>query len=103
MFDATHFITQRIQLSLDASHDSHLISIDFSPAFDRVKYKALLYRIRCLCIGRKFFNTLIVFLANRTRGISVNGSFSYFSQVKSSVLQSIMHGLIPFIIYNADM
>ena len=102
--DALLFITHNLQASLDAGHESRLVSLDFSSAFDRVNHRALLFKLRNLGIAGCFLNILTDFLTNRRQRVSVDGTFSLFCPVVSGVPQgSVLGGPLLFIIYTSDM
>ena len=101
--DALLFITHNLQASLDAGHESRLVSLDFSSAFDRVNHRALLFKLRNLGIAGCFLNILTDFLTNRRQRVSVDGAFSLFSPVESGVPQGSVLGPLLFIIYTSDM
>ena len=101
--DALLLVTHSIQASLDAGHETRMISLDFSSAFDRVNHKALLFKIRSLGIGGCFLDVLSDFLTNRQQRVSVDGCFSSFSPVLSGVPQGSVLGPLMFIIYTSDM
>ena len=101
--DALLFICHHIQASLDAGHESRIVSLDFSSAFDCVNHKALIFKLRCLGIGERVLDILTDFLTNRKQRVSVDGCFSSYSQIKSGVPQGSVLGPLLFIIYTSDM
>ena len=101
--DALVYIVHDLQASLDAGHESRLISLDFSSAFDRVNHNALLSKIRSIGVGGCFLQILSQFLTNRKQRVSLDGCYSPFSPVVSGVPQGSVLGPLLFIIYTSDM
>ena len=101
--DALMHIVHNAQSSLDSGHESRLVSLDFSSAFDRVNHKALIYKLKLLGIGGSVLGILTDFLSERRQRVSVDGSFSQFSTVLSGVPQGSVLGPLMFIIFTADM
>ena len=101
--DALVYITHDMQAALDAGHESRVISLDFSSAFDRVNHRALLSKVRSIGIGGRFHQVLSEFLKDRRQRVTVDGCFSSFSPVVSGVPQGSVLGPLLFIIYTSDM
>ena len=101
--DALLYLTHDSQSALDSGHESRLVSLDFSSAFDRVNHKALLYKVRSLGIGGPLLNILSDFLSHRRQRVSVDGCFSQFTVMRSGVPQGSVLGPLLFIIYTSDM
>ena len=101
--DALLFLTHNLQGFLDAGHESRLVSLDFSSAFDLVNHEALLFKVRSLGIGGRFLNAIAEFLSNRRQRVSVDGCFSSFDFVKSGVPQGSVLGPLLFIVYTSDL
>ena len=84
--DALLYLTHDSQSALDSGHESRLVSLDFSSAFDRVNHKALLYKVRSLGIGGSLHNILSGLLSHRRQRVSVDGFFwtIYSGEVRRS-------------------
>ena len=82
-------LTNVLQFSLESSTgaESRVVSLDFSSAFDRVNYEALLYKLRLLGIGGPVFNVLKEFLSERKQCIAVYGEDCNMERVLSGISQ----------------
>ncbi|KAK3890477.1 hypothetical protein Pcinc_005557 [Petrolisthes cinctipes] len=64
--DALLFITHNLQSSLDTGHESRLVSLDFSSAFDCVNNKALVFKIRCLDMWSEIESNMVAYADDTT-------------------------------------
>ena len=62
-------ITNFVQKALDCGCEVRMVGLDFSAAFDRVNYKALIFKLRQLGIGGPFLSILTEFYQIDCRGL----------------------------------
>ena len=63
--DALLSMSNHLQVALDRGMEGKLVPLDFSAAFDRVSQCGLLYKLRCICVGRQFLSMVSEFLSDR--------------------------------------
>ena len=66
-------ITNVIQKALDSGCEVRMVGLDFSAAFDRVNYEALISKLRQLGLSGAFLSILIEFLTDRVQRVVVGG------------------------------
>ena len=74
--DALLAFTKFVQKALDCGCEVRMVGLDFSAAFNCVKYKALIFKLRQLGVGGPFLSSLIEFLSNRLQRVVVDGQFN---------------------------
>ena len=60
--DALLNLSHDLQSSLDRGHESRIVTIDFSYAFDFVNHNALIHKLQLLGIGENLLSILTLFI-----------------------------------------
>ena len=87
----------------DEGYCFDVIYLDFSKAFDVVCHKRLMVKLRAIGIGGKVIRWLEDWIANRKQRVKIEGEFSDWVSVLSSVLQGSVLGGILFNIFVDDI
>lgn len=80
-----------------------LLYLDFSKAFDKVCHKRLLVKLAAIGIGGKLLTWIQDWLANRKQRVVIDGQYSEWVAVESSVIQGSCMGGIFFNIFIDDI
>ena len=80
-----------------------VIYLDFSKAFDVVCHKRLMVKLEAIGIGGKLIKWLKDWISRRRQRVVVDGNFSEWVEVVSSVIQGSVLGGILFDIYVGDI
>ena len=92
-----------ITKKLDDNQPVDVLYLDFSKAFDKVPHQRLLQKLKCYQFPNDIINWIEAWLKNRRQRVVINGEFSDWQDVISSVVQGSVLGPILFIIYINDI
>ena len=88
---------------LDDGLPVDVLYLDFSKAFDVVPHKRLIQKLKCHKLSKEVIAWIETWLANRKQRVMVDGIFSDWTDVESSVIQGSVLGPILFVIFINDI
>ncbi|MFZ2539674.1 MAG: reverse transcriptase family protein, partial [Oscillospiraceae bacterium] len=97
------YILHKISTLLTSCPYVHLISLDFSKAFDTVRHSTLADKISALPLHDSVHNWLVDFLTDRLHSTKYKGSVSDILDINASIIQGSGIGPSAFIINNSDL
>ena len=89
--------------SMNKCHQTNLILLDFSKAFDFFPHQRLLHKLHYYGISGPTLYWVKFFLSKRTQHVSINGSHSALANVTSGIPQGSVLGPVLFLLYISDI
>jgi len=99
LIDLYHQIVQ----SFDTTTHMCVIFCDISKAFDRVRHKGLLFKLKQLGITGRLHHGISEYLKNRHQRVTIGQSCSSYRPVSAGVLQWSVRGPLLFLVYVNDI
>ena len=90
-------------LNLKNGHNTRITTIDFAGAFDSVRHRKLLLKLKNYGIGASVLKIIESYLLDRTQCVVVEGEQSDPVALTSGVPQGGVLGLILFVVYINDL
>ena len=89
--------------NLDEGQPVDVLYLDFSKAFDKVPHQRLIQKLKTYNFSKELIAWIAKWLEDRKQRVLINGTYSEWRNVISSVIQGSVLGPILFVIYINDI